>query len=56
MTGVSLVLTGMLTPICAPPIRGARKNIDAYTYKSDDIRVIEVAEELEFLDIHCHRE
>ena len=54
MTGVSLVLTGMLTPSCGQLIRDAKQtNSDKHAYKSDDIRVIEVSEKLEFLNIHC---
>ena len=33
-----------------------KKKIDMYTYKSNNIGVIEVAKELEFLDIHYHTE
>ena len=52
MTGVSLVLTGMLTPSCAGFSRGTRENQWYCTYESDDIRMVEVSEKLEFLDIH----
>jgi len=52
MTGVSLVLTGMLTPICAGFIRDDKKSNDTCAYESDDIRMAEVPKELEFLNVH----
>ena len=52
MTGVSLVLIGILTPIYAQFIRDAGKVGSTYTYESDDIWMVEVSEELKFLDIH----
>jgi len=57
MTGVSLVLTGMLTPSYTLFIRNATEiSDDPYTYESDDVRMAKISKELEFLDVHFHTE
>lgn len=55
MTGVSLVLTGTLTPNCTRSIRNATEISGAYTYESDDIRMAKVSKEFKFFDVHCIR-